>query len=195
MKFSQLVERIRRDRGLDIEVPGFDPANGNENAKFLFLFEAPGPKALKSGRISFDNPDPSARNFREQLAAAGISRTEIAVWNTVPWYIGNEDRSVIRSAVGSDIAEGIEYLKPLIAAMPTLEFIILVGAAARKAHVFLSRITTVRIVSCHHTSARAQNANRAAAKENVDVLRFIKGISQASGANKAMQATCEDARA
>lgn len=171
MTFSDLVSRIRADRKLTREVPEFDPKNGNEKARFLFLLEAPGPRAVESGFISFDNPDPSARNLQEQLAAAGIRREEIALWNVVPWYIGNG--AAIRAAQAGDVRSGAEYLVPLISAMPELRCIVLVGGAARRAHVFLSRVTTARIVSCHHTSARAQNADPRAKEENVDVFRFI----------------------
>ena len=174
MNFADLVNRIRAERSLTREVPGFDPQNGNESAKFLFLFEAPGAKAVKTGRISFENPDPTARNFRGQLAAAGISREEIALWNTVPWYIGNEEGTSIRAANGGDVQAGIEYLEPLVSAMPNLRCIVLVGRAARRAHVFLSHVTSARIVSCHHTSAKVQNSNPDAAKENIEVFGFIK---------------------
>lgn len=81
MNFTDLVHQIRTERNLTTEVPGFDPINGNERAKYLFLLEAPGPRSLQTGHISFDNPDPSAKNLREQLAAAGIDRKDIALWN------------------------------------------------------------------------------------------------------------------
>lgn len=174
MNFVDLVNRIRAEQNLTHEVPGFDPNNGNENAKFLFLFEAPGAKAVKTGLISFNNPDPTARNFLSQLKAADIACDEITLWNTVPWYLGNENRTQIRQANSRDVKAGIEYLEPLVSAMPKLSCIVLVGGAARKAHVFLSRITTARIVSCHHTSAKVQNTNSDAGKENIEVFRFIK---------------------
>lgn len=150
MTFLELAAQIRQDMSLDREVPGFDPQNGNEHAWLLLLLEAPGPKAVQSGYISFDNPDPTARNLREQLAAAGIGRADIALWNIVPWYIGNTARTGIRAATGSDVQAGIKYLPPLLASMPNLRCIALVGSASRQAHVFLSRITSARIVSCHH---------------------------------------------
>lgn len=174
MDFADLVNRIKVERNLTREVPSFDPKNGNERATFLFLFEAPGAKAVETGLISFDNPDPTARNFLSQLESAGITRGEIALWNTVPWYIGNENGTAIRAAKGSDIQAGIEYLEPLVSAMPNLRCIVLVGAAARRAHVFLSQITSARIVSCHHTSAKVQNTNPDSARENIRVFRFIK---------------------
>ena len=87
MAFSELVDHIRLDQGPGREVPGFDPENANEQARYLFLLEAPGPKALQTGYVSLNNPDPSARNFRRQLSKAGIEAQEIAIWNVVPWYL------------------------------------------------------------------------------------------------------------
>lgn len=174
MSLSNLIHRIRTEQNLTVEVPDFDPKNGNEKAKFLFLLEAPGPKAIQTGYVSFENPDPTARNFRDQLAKAGIDRTEIALWNIVPWYIGNSDGSKIRAATSKDISDGIEYLQPLISLMSQLKCIVLVGGASRQAHMFLSRISTARIVCCHHPSSRVLNSNPSAAHENVEIFRFIK---------------------
>jgi uracil-DNA glycosylase family 4 len=177
MNFKILVNKIRTDLNLTNEVPCFDPKNGNERAKYLFLLEAPGPKAVKSGLISFENKDPTAKNFQEQLASAGISRDEIAIWNIVPWYIGNEAGTAIRAATSQDIRSGVQYLAPLISAMPHLACIILVGRAAREAHLPLSRITSARIVGCHHPSARVLNLNPAANTENIELFSFIKATT------------------
>lgn len=174
MNFVDLVNKIRAERGLTSEVPGFDPKNGNEGAKYLFLLEAPGPKAKETGKISIRNPDPSARNLEAQLKAAGISDDEIALWNVVPWYLGDNAGTSIRAASASDVREGIEYLSPLVEAMPNLRCIVLVGGAARQAHMFLSSKTTARIVTCHHTSARVTNSNPRAAEENIAVFRYLK---------------------
>lgn len=182
MTFADLIAQIRRDRGLDREVPGFDPQNGNEQAWLLLLLEAPGPRAVQSGFVSFDNPDPTARNLKEQLAAAGIGRADLAIWrsgdlaiwNIVPWYIGNATGTAIRAAAGPDVLAGVEYLPSLLSAMPRLRCIALVGSAARQAHVFLSRTTPARIVSCHHPSARVLNSNPHAASENIAVFRYVR---------------------
>lgn len=177
MSFDDLVNRIRDDRKPTAKVPGFDPKNGNERAKYLFLLEAPGPKGVRTGVISFENPDPSADNFKKQLVAASITREEIAIWNIVPWYIGNKDGTSIRAATGKDVRAGLEYLTELISLMPKLRCIVLVGGAARKAHIFLSGITKARIVSCHHPSARLVNVNPKAAIENIEIFRFIKATT------------------
>ena len=173
MSLMNVVNKIRQETGLTSEVPEFDPNNGNEMAKYLFLLEAPGAKAVKTGYISFGNPDPSARNFKVLLEKAEIDRSEIAIWNTVPWYIGTSDKKRIRAANGSDIQDGIQYLTNIIAELPNLKYIILMGGAARKAHVFLSKTTKARIVSCHHTSNKVRNTNPEAFEENLEVLRFI----------------------
>ncbi len=182
MKFEMIVARIRSDRASndqepDFEpkhVPDFDPNNGNEKARMLSLFEAPGPGAVQSGIVSFDNRDPTARNFRDQLGEAGIDRRDIAMWNIVPWYISAPTGNRIRAANTEDIEAGRPYLDLVLAAMPNLKCIVLVGAAARKAHVYLSYRTAKRIVSCHHTSAKALNANPGIGEENIEVLLYLK---------------------
>jgi uracil-DNA glycosylase len=174
MTFADTVAQIRAEQGLGIEVPEFDPDNGNEQARYLFLLEAPGPKAIQSGYISLNNPDPTARNFRHQLSHTGIEAEDIALWNIVPWYLGDQQHKKIRKARTSDIEAGLKYIPAVVSAMPKLECIILVGAAARQAHVPLSALTQVRILSCHHPSAQCLNANPDAEKENISVFRFMQ---------------------
>jgi uracil-DNA glycosylase family 4 len=179
MKTSQLnrfVDGIRNEQNLSNEVPYFDPNNGNENAKFLFVLEAPGPKAVKTGFISFDNPDQTAKNFKEQLEEAGVKRSEIAVWNIVPWYLGNSEKTKIRAAQSCDVAKCLDYLGQLVSIMQNLECIVLVGGAARKAHVYLSHKTRVRVLSCHHPSPRVKNLFPATSEENVAVFKALTNL-------------------
>jgi uracil-DNA glycosylase len=168
----KFVNKIRKENGLSEEVPDFDPLNGNENARILFVLEAPGAKAVKTGYISYDNPDQSARNFRDQLRKAGIDRSEIAIWNIVPWYLG--DGKKIRAAGVSDVLKGLNYLYDLIRILQKLEFIVLVGGAARRAHTFLSHKVNIRILGCHHPSPKVVNNNPNMAKENILVFNMMK---------------------
>ena len=169
----RFVNKIRAEHpGRD--VPNFDPDNGNETAKYLFVLEAPGPKAIQTGYISFDNPDRTAKNFRDQLNQAQINRNEIAVWNIVPWYVGNEAKTRIRAVQSTEIAVGTGYLLQLLKQLPDLRCIVLVGGAARKAHVSLSAATAVRILSCHHPSPQAMNPFPSAGAENIEVFKFMK---------------------
>jgi uracil-DNA glycosylase len=166
-----IVERIRSEQGLAREVPGFDPSNGNERARFLLLLEAPGPKAVESGFVSLDNDDNTARNLRKQLQQANIARDEIVLWNVVPWYLGNSAGTKIRAAKRADITKCLAYLSAVVASLKKLECIVLVGGTARKAHVYLSHETDIRILGCHHTSQRVQNTLPGAAEQNVKVFR------------------------
>jgi hypothetical protein len=105
---THFVETIRKETGLNKEIPYFDPLDGGINAKCLFLFEAPGPRAVGSGFISRSNPDETAKNFFELNHQAGLPRELTISWNIVPWYIGTESK--IRPANKKDIEEGKEYL-------------------------------------------------------------------------------------
>jgi uracil-DNA glycosylase len=176
-RLSDFVGQIRDERKLGHEVPDFDPANGNEGARYLFVLEAPGPQAVKRGIVSFRNPDQTARNFRRQLEQAQIVDKDIAIWNIVPWYVGNQERTRIRAVQGEEVAIGTRYLKQLLDLLPELRCIVLVGGAARKAHVTLSAATAVRILSCHHPSPRVMNLLPAAEAENVEVFRFMRGTT------------------
>ena len=171
---ADIVKRIRNENGLTTEVPDFDPSNGNERAKYLFLLEAPGAKAVESGFISLDNPDQTAANFRQLLDEAGIARSEIALWNIVPWYIGNKEFSKIRSAKGSDVEQGSATIRDICKEIKNLKAIILVGGAARKAHVRLSTFCDCNIYSIHHPSPKVFNNSPESRTENINVLQFIK---------------------
>jgi len=175
MSLNALIAKIRSEVRLGEEVPGLDPLNGNEHARYLFVLEAPGPKAVASGVISIDNPDQTAKNFRNQLDVAGIPRSDIALWNVVPWYLGNSARTKIRGAKMSDVKQGQAYLSAAVACISSLECIVLVGGAARQAHVHLSHETRVRILSCHHPSPRVLNSFPSAAAENIAIFRFMSG--------------------
>jgi uracil-DNA glycosylase family 4 len=177
-QLHKFVERIRTEQNLSVEVPGFDPHNGNEAARFLLVLEAPGARAVGSGIISFDNPDQTAANLKQQLQKAGVRRSDIALWNVVPWYLGNGEKTKIRPARFRDISQCLRYLTDLVALLKQLECIVLVGAAARKAHVHLSHTTNVRILSCHHPSPRVKNYSPASAAENVAVFRAMKRLSK-----------------
>lgn len=171
---QRFVDELRTDPALSRQLPGppsewipnFDPANGNETARFLLVLEAPGPRAKETGFVSFDNPDPTARTLKAQLDEAGISRRDLVLWNIVPWYL--------RGTPSKDEIElGISLLLRLLDELPNLECIVLVGSAARKAHLALSMRTRARILTCHHTSLRGQN-QKGRAEENRAVFGMLK---------------------
>ena len=120
---TSFVDALRHDIGLTTEIPYFDPLDGGIDAKILFVLEAPGAKAVASGFVSRNNPDESARNMFLLLQEAGFNRSETALWNIVPWYIGTGKK--IRPAKSEDIQAGFPYLIRVVELMPNLKGIVL----------------------------------------------------------------------
>jgi len=149
---THLVDEMRAENRLVGEIPYFDPEDGGVDARVLFLLEAPGPRAVTSGFISRNNPDPTARNFLRLLKEAGIAREISILWNIVPWYIGTGKQ--IRAARASDIRAGQKYLRRLLALLSNLKAVVLVGGKAQVAADFVSTLTKVRIFKTLHPSSR-----------------------------------------
>jgi uracil-DNA glycosylase len=81
---TEFVEALRSKTGYGEDIPNFDPADGGVEARCLFLLEAPGRKAVRSGFVSRNNPDETAKNFFKLNHEAGIPRHDTAIWNVVP---------------------------------------------------------------------------------------------------------------
>jgi uracil-DNA glycosylase len=126
------VEQVRAERGVGAEVPHFDPWDGGIDAQLLFVLEAPGPKTIASGFVSRNNPDESASNFFRANADARIPRQLTASWNVVPWAL-RDARGRAFAPREADLALGISYLEQLIALLPQLRAVVLVGKKAERA--------------------------------------------------------------
>jgi uracil-DNA glycosylase len=146
---------LRQELGAGYQIPDFDPNNGGIDARALFLLEAPGPKAVVTGRISQDNPDPSARNMMRLLGEAGFDRREVVLWNVVPWYVG--DGRKIRPVRPSDIQQALPYLRALLGLLTGLQVIVLVGRKAQAARADIAKMTGVPLVDSFHTSNLVMN--------------------------------------
>jgi uracil-DNA glycosylase len=125
-----LVREIRAAAPDGASVPDVDPCDGGTRARVLFLLEAPGPKAVASGFVSRNNPDETAKNTFELQAEAGLSRSDVVLWNVVPWYIGDGRR--IRAARGADVVAAAVWLDRFMALLPALRAVVLVGNAASR---------------------------------------------------------------
>lgn len=145
------VAALRHEVGPTAAIPDFDPWDGGAKAELLFLLEAPGAKAVRSGFISRNNPDETAKNFFELNREAGIPRNRTVTWNIVPWYIGTGTR--IRAAAQSDIEAGLPALKGLLALLPKLRAVVLIGRKAERAASFISQLRPeLRVFRSPHPS-------------------------------------------
>ncbi len=152
-------------------VPALDPNDGGLNADVLILLEAPGPKATKY--VSRDNPDPTARNLKAAFEVANIPRARTCLWNVVPFYIGREDRSRIRAAKKSDIEVGAPYVMHLIAMMPKLHSVVLLGRKAQRVECYIgAKHPELRIFKSWHPSGQSLNPVPERRGELIEALRM-----------------------
>ena len=115
--------------------PDFDPADGGVAARMLLLLETPGPSIGRTGFVSADNPTGTSANLRRFLAAAGIDRRQIVIWNTVPWMIHNGGRNRTPKAV--EIRRGLLAVPGLLALLPHLRCVVMAGRVASMADAML----------------------------------------------------------
>jgi len=161
-----LLQALRQRRGKKA-VPAFDPLDGGADAAVLFLLETPGQRAVESGFISRNNPDPSARHMLSMLQEARLPRQATLLWNVVPWHLnGREPRR-------SDLAKARKWLEKLLACLPHLEYVVLVGGHAHSMHIWLSTRTQAHILACHHPSGRSLNLDPERRSQNIEVFAYI----------------------
>lgn len=152
--YVRLLEAELKVRlGDDVTVPDFDPRDGGVEARCLFLLESPGRRARHSGFISRNNPDPTARNWLTFNEAAGIERTMTAMWNVVPWYVGEDRR--IHAIQSQHVLAALPELINLLALFAKLEVIVLVGKNAALSRPFIEKISPhLTVLECPHPSAK-----------------------------------------
>jgi uracil-DNA glycosylase len=153
-------------------VPDFDPCDGGVEAECLFLLEAPGPKAVTSGFVSRNNPDETAKNFYLLNHEAGLPRERTVSWNLVPWYVGSGTR--IRAVASADIEASVPYLKELLALLPKLRVVVLVGRKAQSARDVIEQLQfNYTFFECPHPSPLAINGHPERRAEIVLCLKSV----------------------
>jgi uracil-DNA glycosylase len=138
------------DRGT---VPHFDPLDGGIKARALFLLEKPGPMTDETGRgnrsgsgfISRNNDDPTAEATFHFMNEAGLPRTQTLLWNVIPWWNGT------RAITRTELQDGVACVHDLIALLPDLTAVVLVGKKAARAERFL-RDTRLNVLTSDHPS-------------------------------------------
>ena len=104
------------------------------------LAEAPGPKAVKSGFVSRNNPDETAKNFLLLNSEAGIDRERTIIWNIVPWYVGSGTK--IRPINAIDLLTAAPLLTAFLSLLTRLRSIVLVGGKAASARSAIAALAT-----------------------------------------------------
>jgi uracil-DNA glycosylase len=145
-----------RCRGLD--VPNLDPNDGGVNARALFLLETPGPRAVGTGFISRDNPDPSARNMGRVLDDAGFLRSEVVLWNVVPNCVSTVDEN--RNVSIAQIRDAVPASQAFIDCLARLRVVVFCGRKAQRAAPFLRFPAGVEPLSTFHPGARSYNRSK-----------------------------------
>jgi len=167
-----LVNEMRR-RGL--QVPNVDPRDGGAKARALLLFESPGPKSIRSGFISRENSDPSARNVTEALARSGLERRDVMLWNVVPYCVSTAEFN--RNATYRDVINAAPDTQAFIDAFLDLRVVVFCGGVAKSAIKHLNFPARVTIKETYHTGAQAYNHERirrhiwTTFKEVADIVR------------------------
>ena len=128
---TSFAEKLHRPK---LEVPYFDPCDGGEKARVLFLLQKPGRMATKagsgkrpgSGFISRDNDDQTAAAIFNLMHQAAIPREQSILWNVIPWWDGTH------AVTQSELEDGVSHVKDLIHLLPRLRAVVLVGKKANK---------------------------------------------------------------
>lgn len=134
LRFPHMVplENWRNTVAQGRPVPHFDPRDGGIDARLFILLETPGPGDAPVRFVSRDNPGGTQRNLARFLDGAGITRTDMLLWNCVPWIVhapGARGRPLRRA----EIREGLATLPGLLALLPRLTTVVLAGRVAREA--------------------------------------------------------------
>ena len=169
---KDFVKKLRKEMGFAVTIPDFDPMDGGVNAEILFLMAAPGIKAIESGFVSCDNPDQTAKNLFELIGEAGIQRSHIALWNVVPWYLG--DGGKVRAPDVGDIHEGMTFFPELIDLFKNVRAIILLGKKAQISKEIIKIHSNLVIFECPLSSPLFINTNPNNRKKILNTLQNVK---------------------
>ena len=116
LKLSRYKNRCKRLNGnRPVFIPESDPKNGTAKIEILFVNERPGPKTRETGVVSFYNPDPSARLFKQLFEKTfGLKyRSHIFITNAVIW-VPDEVRPRNHPPTRRQIRENAPILKDQI---------------------------------------------------------------------------------
>ncbi|KLE32477.1 hypothetical protein AAW00_12795 [Aurantiacibacter luteus] len=159
---APLTEFVHSLRARDYnEYPFFEPADGGAEASILFVLEKPGPMTVAKGRgfregsgfISRDNDDSTAEASYRLYREGGVDRRQSVLWNVIPGWNGTI------KVTASKLKAGVDDLERLIALLPRLQSIVLVGKRAARAKPRLEGLGRFSIFQSAHPSGQVRAIN------------------------------------
>jgi len=124
---TNLVESLRKPGHED--VPYVAPIYGGIHARLLTVLTHPARAACATlggtGFLCIENPDPTAAKVKDLLKDAGIRFEDMVPWNAYPWFTEHDRVS------GPELELGIEPWLQLMALLPALRVIMLLGGTAQ----------------------------------------------------------------
>jgi uracil-DNA glycosylase len=175
---TRFVEELRQSLGRSDSVPYFDPVSGGVEARVLFLARDPGPATMRSGIISINNDDPSAKTMWELQRKVGLARSDSNYWNTVPWILEHPTKQKVggtpemRGPTLAEIRDARIWFDRLISLLPRLRVVVCLGRDAQRGfREFAASQPDYRrflLIETWHPSMRALNSgfNRRAELED-----------------------------
>lgn len=175
---NALARRIRRAHGADPTVPWFDPLGAGIHARVLLLLQDPSEVAAKgSGFISPDNNDRTAANTTRFCADANLPSDVRLHWNVYPWWVNTSghDPTRPRESFAEAARLAAPYLTELLALLPALQVVVLLGGEARKAWQLASQGRRlpgyVQVLTCPHPSGPSCNQiDRVSGRRNHELI-------------------------
>ncbi|MCP2015268.1 hypothetical protein L1280_002429 [Deinococcus sp. HSC-46F16] len=166
---NQWAEQVQRESGRWL--PYFDPADGGVAARVLLLLESPGPVVSRTRFVSVDNPDGTAENLRCLLHLSGLRRSDVVVWNAVPWQMSEGGVVTPRPA---QYAEAAPLTRHLLTLLPELRVVVLVGRHAERTWPLVG--SALPALTCPHPSPQNFVSRRASAVRALGTLVAAYGL-------------------
>lgn len=162
-------------------VPHFDPVDAGVDARVLLLLETPGRAPRTTRFTSLDNPSVTSRNLRALVVASGLTRSDVLVWNFVPWDIGLATQ--VQPTRSVHHAVGATALLQLLGVLPALRAVVLFGAKAQKAlPVVRASHPELALFASPHPSGQVLNTRPEMRGRILEALRLANAANAASAA-------------
>ena len=173
------VECLRAELRSDLipnpDLPDFDPCDGGVHARCLFLLESPGRQARSTGFVSMNNPDPTAANWLSILREATVPRDVTALWNAVPWYVGDTQR--LGRITAAHVKRASNLIPGLIHNFPQLQAVVFVGRnSARLMPAVSEARPDLKLLRCPHPSQQNLNCRPEARSQMLTTLKDLQAL-------------------